>query len=113
MSEHGELFAALGFTPPLQLQLEVAQADLVHIIQLVDDDKAEEGGGPGCAGLELNSQSMGTIEVSDGDMVAILEGMEASKQNGDDIGVSILVIIIIIRSIFRGHSGVVANRDGD
>ena len=51
--------------------------------------------------------------MADGDMVAILEGMEASKQNGDDIGVSVLIIIITIRSIFRGHSGVVANRDGD
>lgn len=44
-----------------------------------------------CAGLELNDQSMGTIEVSNVDMVAISEGMEASKQNGDDIGVSILL----------------------
>jgi len=69
----------------------VAQADLVGIIKLVEDDKAEGGGGSMCAGLELNDQSMGTIEVSNVDMVAISEGMEASKQNGDDIGVSILL----------------------
>jgi len=54
------------------------------------------------AGLELNSQSVETIEVSDADRMAILEGMQVAKQEGDDIRVSILIIIRFILLVIVG-----------
>jgi len=97
-SEHGRLFAALGFYPLSQPQLGVTQANHVYTINLVGDDKEDGEGGSQAAELELNSQSMGTIGVPVSHMVAILEGMRAAEGKGDDVRVSIIFIIILFIS---------------
>ena len=73
----------------LKVVLEVDQANHVDIIKLVENSNTEEARKSRAAKFELRAQNMGITEARFvAQKVAIWEGMWATKQNGDDIGVS-------------------------
>lgn len=70
---------------------QVHHADRVDIIKLVEVNNAEEESNSRAVEFEFRARNMGiTEEKFVAQKVAIWEGMWAAKQNGDDIGVSIL-----------------------
>ena len=82
------------FNPPHNASpkdvLEVGQANYVDIIELVENNNADERE-LRTAEFELRARAMGiTGEKFVAQKVAIWEGMWVAKQNGDDIGVSTL-----------------------
>ena len=71
--------------------LEVNRANPVNIIKLAEDNNTEEAMNSRTAEFELRAKNMGiTGERFVTQKVAIWEAMWAAKQNGDDIGVSII-----------------------
>lgn len=82
---------------------EVNRADGVNnIVKLAEYNKAEEERKWRIAEFELRAKSIGiTGERFVVQKVAIWEGMWATKQKGDDIGVSILFSLLL-----RGYSGI-------
>ena len=76
--------------------LEVNRADPVNIIKLTEDNNAEEERKSRIAEFELRAKSMGiTGEKLIAQKVAIWEGMWTAQQSGDDIGVSILSLLLL------------------
>jgi len=82
----------------------------VDEIKLAEDNEAEERNSR-IAEFELRTRSMGiTEDCFVAQKVAIWEGIWAAKQNGDDIGVSIILFFPLPLS---GYTRIVANWDGD
>ena len=79
------------------------QANYVDIIKAVEDSKAERERQSRAAEFELRAKDMGITEAKlVAQKVAIWEGMWVAKQNGDEIGVSTLILLHL-----EGFSGVV------
>ena len=93
---HERLLAALGLTPLPQPRPQGSagskqSSPCRYIIEVADNDTAEEERRSRIAEFELRARNMGiTDENLVAQKVAIWEGIRAAEQNGDSIGVSIL-----------------------